>query len=330
MTIHGYHVPSLRGIADITKFIKEERPDIIHCQPLDSPLSLFFIAWKSFFRYKILGSMMTQLNLVFSPWGMKKKLLFSLSKILVTAYVGKRSDIVFAKNGELAKLLSRSYALPHNKFSIIPLGSDSELFKFDPEARVQVRKKLGLSKTDVVLVYSGKVDSSKGLDVFINALAPIAIRNDKVKLLIIGKGDLSFIEYLKRLISTLKIEKTVIFHPWINQTLIPSFYSASDIGVWPGLSSISIVDAASTGLPLIIAKCPVETFAIENGNGFAFEIGNEQELRRCIEILIHDETLRKEMGRKSRLLVEQNLNWASIAQRYLNTYTSILGALKTE
>jgi len=325
--VHCYHLPNLNGLTYLFNFLKVERPDIIHCQPLGSPMSLIFIAWKHFFNYKIVGSIQTQLNLVFSPWGLKKKLLFSLSKIVVSQYIQKRSEIIFAKTRELANLLSRSYDVPFGKFRIMPLGSDPILYKFDSEARVRLRQKLGLSENDVVLVYSGKIHSSKGLDVLIRALAPIAIRNDNVKLLVIGKGEASFIEYLKTLISKLKIKSNVIFHPWVTGAALPSFYSASDIGVWPGLSSISIVDAASTGLPLIIARCPVETFAIDNGNGFAFEIGNVEELRKYLEVLIYDSKLRKEMGRKSRLLVEQKLNWSSIALNYLNAYTSAFGSM---
>jgi glycosyltransferase involved in cell wall biosynthesis len=319
--VHCYHLPNLSGIACLFNFLKAEKPDIIHCQPLGSPLSLFFTAWKHFFNYKIVGSIQTQLNSVFSPWGLKKKLLFSLSKIVLSRYITKSSEIIFAKNRELAKLLSRSYDVPIDKFSIVPLGSDPDLYKFDPEARVKLRKKLRFSETDVVLMYSGKIDSTKGLDVLIRALAPIATKNDKVKLLIIGKGDLSFMKYLKGYISSFKIDHNVLFHPWVNSATLPFFYSASDIGVWPGLSSISIVDAASTGLPLIIARCPVEIFAIENGNGFAFEIGNAEELRSYIETLVYDERLRKLMGHKSRLLVEHKLNWTKIAHSYLNAYS---------
>ena len=116
----------------------------------------------------------------------------------------------------------------------------------------------------------------------------------------------------------------MIFHPWVNRKTLNSLYSASDIGVWPGLSSVSIVDAASSGLPLVIARYPVETYAIENGNGFAFEIDNVEELRRYLEILIYDDKLRKEMGRKSRELVENKLNWKSITTRYLKAYTLAL------
>jgi glycosyltransferase involved in cell wall biosynthesis len=320
--VKSYHIPSLRGIAYVSNFIADEKPDVLHCQPLDSPLSLLLVWLKNIHGYRVVGSILTQLNLIFSPWSLEQKLLFSVSKILVAAYSGKKSEAVFAKNEELATLISRSYDIPQEKLRIVPLGSDPATFKFDSTKRLAVRKSLNVSENDVLVLYNGKIDPPKELDVLINALAPIINHDGNVKLLIMGEGDQSYVKYLEKLISGFGIRDKVIFQSWVDAKEIPAFYSASDIAVWPGLSSISIVDAASTGLPLVIARYPVETFAIENGNGFAFEIGNVGELRNFLEILIHNEKLRKEMGNKSRLLVEQKLNWTHIALQYLESYRS--------
>jgi len=315
-----FHIPKFNGIAYIIKFMKIERPNIIHCEPLGSPISLILILFKNIFGYKVVGSIATQLNIVFSPWNLTKKLLFCLSRIIIANYVKKKVEIFFAKTIELAKILSRSYDIPQNKFRIIPLGADPELFKFNSEARTIVRKKLGLSENDIILVYSGKINPSKRLHILIEALSPIMKRDRKVKLLIIGRGDTDYIKLLKKLISDENIAENVIFHPWVERTMLNSFYSASDIGVWPGLSSTSIVDAASSGLPLIIARYPVEIYAVENGNGFTFKIDDVNELRKCLEILIYDEKLRREMGYKSRKLVEEKLNWKTITLKYLEAY----------
>ena len=77
-----YHLPSFNGVFYIIKFLKNERPDIVHCQPLGSLLSLIFLLFKSTFGYKIVGSVATQLNVIFTPWGFKKKILFSQNILL--------------------------------------------------------------------------------------------------------------------------------------------------------------------------------------------------------------------------------------------------------
>jgi len=114
----------------------------------------------------------------------------------------------------------------------------------------------------------------------------------------------------------------VIFYPWVHRTRLRDIYSASDIAVWPGGPSISIVEAASVSLPVIVKRSAITKYVIQYQNGFTFERENIDELREHLRILIYDEKLRKDMGCKSRLLVEQKLNWGSVTIQYLDAYST--------
>jgi glycosyltransferase involved in cell wall biosynthesis len=322
--VFGYHIPSLKSVRIILNVIGKQKPDVIHCQSLDSPLSFILLFFKKKFSYQIAGSIITQIVQIFIPWNTKKKLLFSFSKILISRFVNKHSIIVFAKTSQLAQIISRSYDIPLSNFRIIPLGSDPDFFRFNLQRRLIIRKNLGFSENNIVILYSGKIDCTKGLDVLVSALEPLITKNNNVKLLIIGKGNSDYIGYLQHLALQYRISNNIIFQPWVSTSELPSFYSASDIAVWPGLSSISIVDAAASGLPLIIASYPVEIFAIENRNGFSFNIGDVGELRNLLKTLINNENLRKEMGERSKVLVEKQLNWRNISLKYYQAYKSML------
>lgn len=319
--LNGQHIPTLGGIAYAIQFIREERPEIIHCQPLSSVLSIVFISFRQLLGYKIVGSMFSQnpsLDNVF------KKLLFHLQKLIVKLYIKNRSEIIFVKSKDLMKTHEQLFGISRHKFGIIPLGVDPDLFKYSDEARNRIRRLLGLSADNIVLVYSGRIISSKRLDILVKAIAPLIKQNGKIYLLIVGSGDTFYTKYIKGLSRDLRISKNIIFHPWVHRTKLSDFYSASDIGVWPGLSSISIVEAGSVGLPVIIEDSPFEIYAIEYGNGFAFEPNNITELREYLEKLIYDDNLRNDMGKKSRLLVEQKLNWKTITHKYLDIYKNIV------
>ena len=319
--INGYHIPSFNGASYIIKIIKTGKPDVIHAQPLFSPLSLFFISVMRLFNYKIVGSLMTGTFLLNSIY---KRIKFSFVKIITKNYLMDKIDLVFVKNHELMKRVTDSFDIQLEKFCVIPLGADPELFKFSAEARIQLRQLLDLDTNDIVIVYSGKITPTKDIDILIKTLGPIIVGNQKIKFLIVGKGDTAYINYLIRITSDLKISENVIFHPWVHRTKLSDIYSTSDIAVWPGGPSISIVEAASVGLPLIINQSPIEIYAIEFGNGFAFERGNINELKKYLEILINDEKMRREMGLKSRSLIEQKLNWKHITTQYLNAYNRVL------
>lgn len=319
--LNGQHIPTLVGLFSAIRFVKNEKPDIIHCQPLHSILPIVLISSRRLFGYKIVGTVFSQnpsLNNQF------KKLLFNLLKFAVKLYIKNGSDIIFVKSDEMMKAQRQLFSISPNKFRVIPLGADPCLFKFSREARGHIRSSLGLSDNNIIVIYSGRVIPSKRLDVLAKAIAPIVRENENTYLLIVGDGEPSYMKYLKKLVEDLKISKKIIFHPCVHRTKLPEFYSASDIAVWPGLSSISIVEAISVGLPVIIEDSPVEIYAIEYENGFAFEPGNVDELRDHLEKLVYDSKLRKNMSDKSRLLVKQKLSWRTIALQYLNAYKCTL------
>jgi len=321
VAINGIHVPNFSVIAYVIKFIKMEKPDIIHCQPLYSPLSLIFISYEHLSKYKIVGSLVTGEYLIKSTIA---NLGYALTKIVTERYVENKTASFFAINEGWKKVLLQMFNLPDRKITIIPLGADSALFKFDAKTRINMRNQLGLSAEDVVVVYSGKIIQSKKLDVLLKAIALIIRQNQKVKLLIVGKGELPYMEYLKELCANLRISENVIFHSSVCRTKLPNFYSASDIAVWPGSVSISIIEAVSSGLPVIIKRSLIAKFAIAYGNGFAFEPDNTTELGGYLEKLITNYKLRKDMSERSRLLVEQKLNWKTIGNQYLDTYRKII------
>lgn len=320
-TIKPFHLPSPRAIAYIAEFVRRKKPDIIHCQPIFSPLSIVFFGCRAFGHYKIVGSLITGPHSIDSIVSTFKYL---IAKIVVEHYAIRQSRMVFAKSEGLRKLLLHMFDINQEKISVVPLGADSNVFSHNKSARIETRVRLGIDPDDVVVISSGKLEPSKRIDDLMKALAPIIRKNRHVKLLIRGGGEKSYLNSLKELSKDLDISENVLFHSWVSRLEIPDFFSASDIAVWPSGASISMVEAASTGLPLISMKSPIEAYALSNDNGFIFELGDITELRRLLRILIYDEKLRKEMGYRSRVLVEKKLNWRTITQEYINHYMRVL------
>jgi glycosyltransferase involved in cell wall biosynthesis len=317
ITAIGMNLPGIREIVYVLRFIKKEKPDIIHCQPLYSPLSLILINCNYLSPSKIVGSLITGEYSINSAIANLK---YAFAKIITEHLLKNKTASFFVINDGWKKITLRLFNIPDLKIKEIPLGADAELFKPDDQTRNTMRNQLGLFPDDLVVVYSGKIIQSKKLETLFQALAPIIRQNQKVKLLLVGTGDSLYRKRLEELASRLGISYNVIFNSWVTRTKLPDFYNASDIAVWPGSVSISIIEAASVGLPVIIKRSPITSFAIANGNGFAFELGNVDELRAKLITLIDNEELRKEMGRRSRYLVEHRLNWESVAKQYLRIY----------
>jgi len=203
------------------------------------------------------------------------------------------------------------------------------LFKFDEAKRKQVRESLGVSEDDVLLIHAGKLTPHKDVHVILEAVVPLMREKGHLKLLIVGGGDSSYLGSLRQIMEESGISNSVIFHDFVRAEELPEFYSASDIGIWPGSISNTIQEGMATSLPIILPEVfggsVTSKHLLANDNGFCFQKGDADELRRCLIKLVADPALRREMGRRSREFVERELSWTSIAKRFLKIYEKALG-----
>jgi 1,2-diacylglycerol 3-alpha-glucosyltransferase len=318
--VHGYHIPTLSAIKHIISLFKKGVLDVVHCQPLFSPISIIVIIIGRQRGSRIVGSLISG---VYSIDSIQSYMKYILSKFVTERYLNRVTKRFFVKGNGLKKILQSLYNIDSSKIQVIPLGADHEFFIFDKTARIQTREELGIEEKDILILWSGSLTASKQVDLLLHALIPIIKDKPRVKLIIIGEGDVSYLNELIDISRNSSISKNVIFHDLVDFQKLPAFFSASDIAVWPGGTSISMLEAASCGLPIVSSRSPIEDYVLTPENALLFAPGDISELRRHLELLIGDNKLREEMGRNSRLLVERVLNWRIIANRYTESYENL-------
>ncbi|MFW9816861.1 MAG: glycosyltransferase family 4 protein [Candidatus Thorarchaeota archaeon] len=326
---YSYHLPTLLGLMKVSQIIKNVKPHIILCWPLFSPLSLFSSFYQKIVGGLTVGSLVTGGPIAttigpFNPESIGSLFRYILVKILMKLYIGKMADLVFVLSSGIKRMIRKSFDVHEEKLRIMPLGADLDLFKIDEKARKSVRKKLGVTQEETIIIWSGRIVPSKNLPLLIESLANIKNDCPLTKILIVGGGSHKNLDQLKQLSRNLKIEDRVIFHPIVSRTELSAFYNASDIAVWPGGPSISIAEVASTGLPIIIKKSPFTSYFISNKNGFQFNPSDSEDLQSKLLLLIKDRETRISMGRKSRQLIEDKLNWTTIAKRFIDDCMQVL------
>lgn len=316
-------VPAPGAVLTLVRSLREIQPDVLHCMPLFSPLSVVATALTRRRRTAKVGSLFS--GDLFMNHGYDK-LRFNLIRIIVKSWVAKRADLVFALSDHLKGLLVEWFALPLSMIRVLPLGTDPREFRPDRALRARTRRALGLSDGDVVLVYSGKFIPDKGLDLLLRAVARLPGSAPIAKVLMVGSGSQAYQRHLERLSRELGLEGRVIFHRFVPREELAALYNAADVAVWPGTHSISMVDAVSAGLPLVMTpKFPAARSLIKDGNGLWFKGGDLDGLAAAVSSLVGDRGFRLEMGSRSRALAERELGWAAIASRYLDAYAAVLG-----
>jgi glycosyltransferase involved in cell wall biosynthesis len=81
--------------------------------------------------------------------------------------------------------MRRLYGIPSNRIELIPLGTDTELFRRDSGRREISRKELNISEKTFLCIYTGKFIKEKGIDILIEAMFLLEKKYTDVHLLLI-------------------------------------------------------------------------------------------------------------------------------------------------
>jgi D-inositol-3-phosphate glycosyltransferase len=209
---------------------------------------------------------------------------------------------------------------------VIPPGVHTNLFQ--PTDTLLARQKLGLPDKKTVL-YVGRVEPLKGLDILLRA---IALLNDNAdsQLLIVG-GSLEKDAELKRLnalANNLNISDIVTFTGPVAQEDLPNYYNAADVFVlpsWYESFGLAALEAMSCGTPVVVSRVGGLTTFVEHGKtGYLVPWRCPEAFARSIEILLENPSLRKAMGCAARHKA-MRLSWAAMAIEMLACYNNFTG-----
>ena len=206
--------------------------------------------------------------------------------------VSRYTDLLITINREDYE---RAKTFKAKKVAYIPgIGVDTNKFRNVKVDRNKKREELEIPGDSVVLLSIGELIERKNHETALKAVSNL--KNKNYVYLICGEGKLDI--YLNAQIRKLGIEDKVRFLGFRSD--IPEICVAADIFIFPSYQEglpVSVMEAMSTGLPIICSSIRGNTDLIKNGiGGFLHEPEDVMGLSKCIDELLIDEELRKKMG----------------------------------
>ena len=276
---------NLKAIKQLKKVIQNEKFSIIHCHtPMGSVVTriatrkarkkyntkVIYTA-HGFHFYK--GAPI--LNwLIFYPI---EKLLSYITDCIITI---NEEDYELAKEKFHAKDIRLVYGV----------GVDENKFNFDmtTEQKHEIRSSFGLKDDDIVMIYVAELNENKNQIMLIEIMKEIKDTNKKLKLLLVGKGNLE--ETYKNKVKEYNLEEKVIFTGYRKD--VPKLLKISDLCVATSKREglpVNIIEAMICKLPVVATDCRGHRDLVKNGtNGYISDINSIAKFKENILKVINE------------------------------------------
>ena len=205
-----------------------------------------------------------------------------------------------------------------NTLSLIYNGIDINRFRKNSTRRKEIRHRLGLTDTEVVIGFVGRVSREKGISILMECGADIHAAFPELHIVIVGDGPLK---------TELESEGIDYVHFVGVQSDVASFYSAFDIFILPSLTEglpMVILEAMASSLPVVASDVGSIPDVVEDGQtGYLIQPERKKTVYDALEQLIRSPLQARKMGENGLEKVERIFTSDKMVQQYISVYDSL-------
>ena len=243
-------------------------------------------------------------------------------RIASEATVIAGADRVICATEQERTALRQLYDADPARVEVIPLGVDLDLFH--PTDKDAARAELGLDEDQRIVLFVGRIEPLKGLDILINAAAMLESDVD-CSVLVVGGDDTarSQVARLRELARERGIEHRVAFVGAVDHDRLPLYYNAADVCVVPShyeSFGLVAVEAMASGVPVVASRVGGLTGTVRDGEtGYLIPWLCPEPFAERIELLLDNDSLRRNLGEAAREEVAR-YRWENVTSAMLKLY----------
>jgi D-inositol-3-phosphate glycosyltransferase len=237
------------------------------------------------------------------------------------------ADRIVAFSPHERDAMQRLYGADSERIELVPCGVD--LTTFRPLDQEESRKQLGLNG-DKVLLYVGRIESLKGLDLLVNTAAQMETCHG-LRVLVVGgdNGKNQEVDRIRSLAQDLKVADIFDFVGRVDQEELPIYYSAADVCVVPSFYEsfgLAALESMACGTPVVASRVGGLSTVVQHGRtGYLKSWRCPEAFAHSLEMIISSKSLQDSMGLAARRRAE-GLGWDQVAEQMLTIYNNALAA----
>ena len=208
---------------------------------------------------------------------------------------------------------------------VVPLGLDLEDYD-NPPAPGAFRTRHPEIGDKTIILFFGRLNFKKGLDLLIEAYAVIARARDDVHLVLAGP-DGGMQGQVEMWLREQGVRNRATFTGMLLAEDKAAVLSDSDIFVLSSYSEnfgISVIEAMAYGLPVVISNNVNIWPEVKAGGSGKITPCDAEEVARALFELLDDPGMARDMGKNGKNLVRERFSWPKIALMLEDVYSSLV------
>jgi 1,2-diacylglycerol 3-alpha-glucosyltransferase len=206
--------------------------------------------------------------------------------------------------------------------TVIPNGVNTAQFK--PSKNDYLKRKLGLKKSDRIILCVTRIAKEKSIDFLIKTFTKFSEKFPNAYFVIAGDG--SEKKNLQELIDRLNINNKIIMLGLIPYEDVPQIYNGAEVFVFASQTETQgmvVLEAMSSGLPVLAVRDRVFEEVIESGKDGILVEKTEKDFNENLKKLLKDENLRSKIAKNARKKAEK-FSLDEIAKKFEVLYKGLI------
>lgn len=257
-----------------------------------------------------------------------------LSAIVLEKKICSYSSMIICLAEDTKSFIVNDYSIDSDKVAVISNGISIPDDNLTGSIN-DIKKELGLSGTERIILFAGRLHPTKGIPFLIEAFKLVAADIPDVRLVIAGNEHVAYMGGFEKYFEMCKgVRGRVTFTGYLYKDELYKFYKIADMGIIPSLheqSSYVALEMMSRGLPMIVCDIPAFRDILEH-NISAIKIKTDpvqgnvpdvKDLATAIRTLLGDPLLASNLGKNTRRLVESRFSSKQMVDKLFNVYTKV-------
>ena len=210
---------------------------------------------------------------------------------------------------------------------VLPNGLDRQRFEHLPAPGL-LRRRFNLEGKEIVL-FLGRINFVKGLDLLINAFARVAKDHPNAVLVIAGPDNDGYGRKVRNWITRRGIETRVFWQEMLLGTQVLQAYVDADLFVSASYSEnfgMTVLEAMACGVPVVISNQTKIWQEVEKAEAGLVVPCRAYDLARALDHMLRNPEKRKKFGENGRSFVRSKFAWECVVKQLVRSYRAIVSS----